>query len=116
MTKKKKTVTKRLIKVLTVVMVMSLALAAFTVIASAAPPAAPVGGNDAESTYQSVIGFFITWLTRIGMLVALVGGIMFGLAIKSNDAEQKQAGLLTLVAGFIVAAICGAADMFNLFA
>jgi hypothetical protein len=41
---------------------------------------------------------------------------MFGLAIKNNDAEQKQSGLLTMVAGFVVAAVCGAADMFNLFA
>jgi hypothetical protein len=82
---------------------------------AAAPPAAPAPGT-AEATYQTVINFFITWLTRIGMLVALVGAIMFGLAIKSNDAEQKQAGLLTLVAGFVVAAVCGAAGMFNLFA
>ena len=99
-------------KILTVITVMTFMLAMFTMVASAAAPA----GGGAEATYQTVINFFITWLTRIGMLVALVGAIMFALAIKSNDAEQKQAGLLTMVAGFVVAAVCGAAGMFNLFA
>ena len=108
----KKFTAKKVMKILTVAMVMTFMLAAFTMVSSAAAPAAPAG---AEGTYQTVIQFFITWLTRIGMLVGLVGAIMFALAIKSNDAEQKQAGLLTMVAGFVVAAVCGAADMFNLF-
>ncbi len=73
------------------------------------------GATSADSTYQTVIEFFITWLRRIGMFVALVGAVMFGLAIKDNNAEQKQTGLLTLVAGFVVAAVCTAADMFDLF-
>jgi len=111
----KKTNTLKLKKVLIVMAVMAVMFTVLTVSASAAAPAAPAGGG-AEATYQTVINFFITWLTRIGMLVALVGAIMFALAIKSNDAEQKQAGLLTMVAGFVVAAVCGAANMFNLFA
>ncbi len=73
------------------------------------------GSSTADSAYTKVINFFITWLRRIGAMVALVGAIMFGLAIKSNDAEQKQAGLLTMVAGFVVFAICLAVDMFDLF-
>lgn len=68
-----------------------------------------------EAAYQNTVNFFITWFRRIGMLVAFIGGIMFALAIKNNDAEQKQAGLITMVAGFVVAALCAAADMFNLF-
>lgn len=71
--------------------------------------------KSADETYKTVINFLITWLRRVGVAVALVGAIMFGFAIKNNDAEQKQAGLLTLVAGFVVAAICQAADMFDLF-
>jgi len=99
-------------KILTIAMLAVVMVSALSISASAAAPA----GGGAEQTYQTVIQFFITWLTRIGMLVGLVGAIMFALAIKSNDAEQKQAGLLTMVAGFVVAAVCGAADMFNLFA
>lgn len=69
----------------------------------------------AEDSYETVIGFFITWIRRIGAVIALVGGIMFGLAIKDNNADQKQAGLMTLIAGFVVVAITAASDMFNLF-
>lgn len=72
-------------------------------------------GTTAESSYTTVLTFFITWLRRIGAAVALIGGIMFGLAIKDNNAEQKQAGLMTMVAGFVVVAICLASTMFDLF-
>ncbi|MBQ8921062.1 MAG: hypothetical protein IJ060_02750 [Oscillospiraceae bacterium] len=75
--------------------------------------ACAAGGS--EAAYQSTIEFFITWIRRIGMMVAFVGAIMFALAIKNNDAEQKQAGLITMVAGFIVAALCAASNMFDLF-
>lgn len=79
------------------------------------PMAAMSGQTDGDAQFESVITFFVKWIRRIGMVVALVGGIMFALAIKSNDAEQKQAGLLTLVAGFVVAALCGAVSMFDIF-
>ena len=77
--------------------------------------AAGGAGGGSEAAYKSTITFFITWIRRIGMMVAFVGAIMFALAIKNNDAEQKQAGLITMIAGFIVAALCAASDMFNLF-
>lgn len=74
-----------------------------------------VSNTQADTTYKSVIDFFVKWITRIGWLVAFVGAIMFALAIKNNDAEQKQNGLMTMIAGFVAAAVCMAADMFNLF-
>lgn len=74
---------------------------------------APTQG--ADSTFQTVVNFFITWFRRIGAVVALVGGIMFALAIKDNNADQKQTGLMTMIAGFAVVAICTGADMFDLF-
>lgn len=89
------------------------------IIAAAAPPAAGGGGGSgsatADSAYQSVVNFFLVWIRRVGALVALIGGIMFGLSVKNNDGEQKQAGILTMVAGFIVFAIALGADMFDLF-
>lgn len=69
----------------------------------------------ADGTFQTVINFFVTWIRRVGALVAFVGAIMFALAIKNNDAEQKQNGLLTLVAGFVAAAVCTGVSMFDLF-
>ena len=73
------------------------------------------GSATADTAYQNVVNFFLVWIRRVGALVALIGGIMFGLSVKSNDSEQKQAGILTMVAGFIVFAIALGADMFDLF-
>lgn len=69
---------------------------------------------DADTAFNNVVGEFVKWVKRIAGLIALVGAIMFGLAIKNNDAEQKQAGLLTMVAGFFVFAVCGIASTFGL--
>lgn len=82
------------------------------------PP--PAGGSlgsqtDGDTQFQSVVEFFAKWIKRVGLLVAFVGAVMFALAIKNNDAEQKQNGLLTLVAGFVVSAICQAISMFGIF-
>ena len=73
------------------------------------------GSTSADTSYTSVVNFFVTWIRRIGALVAFVGAVMFGLAIKNNDAEQKQQGLLTMVAGFVVVAVTAAITMFDLF-
>lgn len=71
--------------------------------------------TNGDTQFQAVVEFFAKWIKRVGLLVAFVGAVMFGLAIKNNDAEQKQGGLLTLVAGFVVAAVCQAIDMFGIF-
>lgn len=86
-------------------------------LAAAGGGAAPSGSGSAtaDSAYQSVINFFLVWIRRVGALVALIGGIMFGLAVKANDPDQKERGILTMVAGFIVFAIALGANMFDLF-
>jgi hypothetical protein len=70
--------------------------------------------TDGETEFKELVEFFVDWIKRIGLLVAFVGAIMFALAIKNNDADQKQNGLLTMVAGFVVAALCAAVDMFGI--
>ena len=70
-------------------------------------PQQPAGAETTgDTTFTSIVDFFGKWLGRAGLLVAFVGGIMFAFAVKNNDAEQKQNALLTLIAGFMVAAIC----------
>ena len=69
----------------------------------------------ADSAYENTIDFFITWIRRVGAAIAFIGAIMFALAIKNDDAERKQQGLMTLAAGFVVWAVCAGADMFDLF-
>ncbi len=103
---------KKFVKVFTVLFTIAVVTSLTALTAFAAGGA---GGGGSEAAYQSTIEFFITWIRRIGMMVAFVGAIMFALAIKNNDAEQKQSGLITMIAGFIVAALCAASDMFNLF-
>ena len=74
------------------------------------------GGNTADSSFKTVIEFFVKWIGRIGGVVAFVGAVMFALAIKNNDAEAKQSALLTMIAGFVAAAVAAASNMFNMFA
>lgn len=77
--------------------------------------AAPSSTTSSDSAFKTVVDFFVKWMRRVGALIAFIGAIMFGLAIKNNDADQKQNGLTTLVAGFVVWAICQAAYMFDIF-
>lgn len=85
-----------------------------TVSAFAAPAGGGGGGlgDQGVDQFNEVIKFFATWIGRIGLVVAFVGGIMFGLAIKNEDAEAKTRGLMTLASGFVVFALTLALDFF----
>ena len=72
------------------------------------------GAVDGEAAFNQVIGFFATWIGRIGLVVAFVGGIMFALAIKNDDAEAKTRGLMTLASGFVVFALTLSLDLFGI--
>ncbi len=82
--------------------------------------AAPGGGTsgaaavDGEAAFNEVIGFFATWIGRIGLVVAFVGGVMFALAIKNDDAEAKTRGLMTLASGFVVFALTLSLNLFGI--
>lgn len=82
-----------------------------SVTAFAAPAA---GSNAGEAAFNQVIGFFATWIGRIGLVVAFVGGIMFALAIKNDDAEAKTRGLMTLASGFVVFALTLSLNLFGI--
>ena len=87
-----------------------------TVSAFAAPADSGGGGGtvDGEAAFNSVIGFFADWIGRIGLVVAFVGGIMFALAIKNDDAEAKTRGLMTLASGFVVFALTLSLNLFGI--
>lgn len=87
-----------------------------TFIAAAAGAAGGgAAATGADASFQQVITFFTTWIRRIGMVIAFVGAVMFALAIKNNDAEQKQQALLTMIAGFVVATLVTVVGMFDMF-
>lgn len=59
----------------------------------------------ADTLWKTVTDLIKTWVTRLGGVVMFVGGVMFGLGWKSDDAEQKSRGVSTIIAGAIVIAI-----------
>ena len=73
------------------------------------------GSGTADTAYSNVMNFIVTWIRRLGAAVALFGGIMLALGFKDNDADSKEKGIKTMVAGFVVWAICAGIGMFDLF-
>lgn len=72
------------------------------------------GGNpsNVDTLWQTIASLVETWVTRLGGVVMLVGGVMFGLGWKSDDAEQKSRGVSTMIAGAIVIAIAALTGTF----
>lgn len=71
-----------------------------------------VFGATADSLWTTISGLIQTWVTRLGAVVVFVGGIMFALGWKSDDAEQKSRGISTIIAGAIVMAIAALTGTF----
>ena len=74
-----------------------------------------MGNDTADAAYKNVVEFIIKWLKRAGFLIGFFGGGMLLLAMKNEDADGKQRGILTMIAGFGLAALCIGASMFDLF-
>lgn len=74
--------------------------------------AAKSGGGSGDALWNTIAGLMETWVTRLGGVVMFVGGVMFGLGWKSDDAEQKSRGVSTLVGGAIVVAVAQLASTF----
>lgn len=102
---------KKIMLTLTTMVTMSMMSA---VPAFAAPADSGGGTVDGEAAFNSVIGFFADWIGKIGLVVAFVGGIMFALAIKNDDAEAKTRGLMTLASGFVVFALTLSLNLFGI--
>lgn len=66
----------------------------------------------ADTLWFKVRDLINTWVTRLGGVVMFVGGVMFGLGWKSDDAEQKSRGISTLIAGAIVVAVAALTTTF----
>lgn len=86
--------------------IMSLAL--MVVVMSSIAMAVP----DADDLWDEVADLIETWVTRLGAVVMFVGGVMFGLGWKSDDAEQKSRGISTLISGAIVVAVAALTTTF----
>lgn len=65
-----------------------------------------------DALWNTLAGLIETWVTRLGAVIMLVGGVMFGLGWKSDDAEQKSRGISTIIAGAIVMAVAALTSTF----
>lgn len=74
-----------------------------------------INHDNVDGAYQDVVNFIIKWLKRAGLAVGFFGAIAIFWAMKQEDAEGKQKGILTLIAGFGVAAVCQCVAIFHLF-
>ncbi|MCD8324822.1 MAG: hypothetical protein LUC32_07755 [Clostridiales bacterium] len=68
--------------------------------------------TSADTLWATVTDLIKTRVTRLGAVVMFVGGVMFGLGWKSDDAEQKSRGISTIIAGAIVMAVAGLTSTF----
>lgn len=66
---------------------------------------APDAAGNAEEAWNSVITAVVTWVSRLAVVVVVVGGIMFGLGFRNDDPSQKTNGVSTAIAGGIVWAV-----------
>ena len=67
---------------------------------------------DAEDLWNTVADLIGKWVLRLGGVVIFIGGILFGLGWKNDDAEGKSRGISTMISGGIVAALAVMVDQF----
>ena len=70
------------------------------------------GAAGADAEFNSIMTFIAGWVGRVGALALLIGSIMFGFSIKENNAAAKVAGLKTIAAGGVTAAVVGILPLF----
>lgn len=66
----------------------------------------------ADALWNTIAGLIETWVTRLGGVVMFVGGVLFGLGWKNEDANQKSTGINTIIAGAIVVAVAALTSQF----
>lgn len=71
-----------------------------------------VHADTQDELWNKIAELIKTWVVRLGGVIMFVGGIMFGLGWKSDDAEQKSRGIQTIIAGAIVIAVAGLTSSF----
>jgi len=69
-------------------------------------------GGGGVDQWNAIMDMLTPWVQRLGGVVTLVGGVMFGLGFKNDDADTKTRGLQTIIAGSIVIAVGTASATF----
>jgi len=80
---------------------------------SATGTTTPVATETAATSLWTTISELIEeWVTKLGGVVMFVGGIMFALGWKNDDAEGKSRGINTMISGALVIAIAAVTTNF----
>lgn len=69
-------------------------------------------GDKAEDLWNTIATLIQKWITRLGAVIMLIGGIMFGIGWMSDDPSRKTTGIQVLVAGAIVTAVAALTGTF----
>ena len=59
----------------------------------------------ANAEFQAIMRFIGSWTRRLGAFGVFIGAVMFGFAIKDNNATTKITGLKTFTAGAMIVSI-----------
>ncbi|MEG2609116.1 MAG: hypothetical protein RSA91_00410 [Bacilli bacterium] len=70
--------------------------------------------DSGTSKIDAVVTFMTDWFKKIGFVVALVGGVQFGLAFKNDDANAKTNAIRMIASGFMVWGVGMSKDTFGL--
>lgn len=62
---------------------------------------------------NEVVNMLLGWVQKIGIVVAVFGGIEFGFAYANDNADSKNRALRHMASGFIVAAIASTPSIFG---
>jgi hypothetical protein len=73
---------------------------------------ASLATSQGVSNFTVVMKFIATWTTYLGAGIAFFGAIQLAFGFRSDDAEGKNKGLRSMIAGIIVIAIALGVGMF----
>ena len=104
--KKFNRIKKKTYKYLWVVSAVFCSVTASTIFACATAEAVP------STMFGKVLHTICTFVTALGGVVALIGGINWALGFKSEDSDAQVRGIRTLIAGAAVIAVVQAAKGF----
>ena len=63
------------------------------------------GGSGGGSIFQEILNTICPYITALGGVVAMIGGVNWALGFKSEDSDAQVRGIRTLIAGVAVAAV-----------
>ena len=64
-----------------------------------------VGAATATNAFQNILRYIAGWTTYLGAAIAFFGAVQLAMGFRSDDAEGKNKGMRSMIAGFIVLAI-----------